>query len=76
MSQVGINAVEYTCDGCGKIELVMLGNEEPIGFHMTAYKIGGSFGTDTAQEIWACKESCIRQAVVMAIARTTGQIEE
>lgn len=57
-----ITALRFQCGGCGKVEIVPLGEEVPLGFHGTVIEhatMGGGWGG----EWYACKPSCIRKAV-------------
>lgn len=67
--QEQVYAVRWTCGGCGKevIQLADEGEEVPAGFHGSVMHIGDHGGT--GGEFFACKETCIRKAVLKAEER-------
>jgi hypothetical protein len=62
--QVTMN--EHTCDGCGKVQYADPDDEQPQGYYISVGYIHG-LGGDAAEDVFACKEACIRSAVVNAL---------
>lgn len=65
MTQREVKAVEFTCDGCGRIELVV-DDFEILGLTGTVCEQTETGGSGTIP--WfACKRSCVAKAVANAI---------
>ena len=64
MATEEIKAIQYTCDGCGSINIVV-DSMEILGYTgsvLWQYETGGH-----AAEWYACKPTCIKNAVTNAL---------
>lgn len=64
MAMVEVKALEYTCDGCGSIQVV-IDSMEILGYTGNVfwqYKTGGH-----AADWFACKPSCLPRAITNAL---------
>lgn len=65
MATKEISSVEWTCDGCGSTQLVPADAPPPNGFHFPLAEVwaDGKRIAHAREEVWACKKTCIRNAV-------------
>lgn len=68
MTQREVKGKEYLCDGCGK-SVVEMYDEPVLGFHGDATEISGAGGQGGSW--FACRRTCIQNAVVNAVRGTT-----
>lgn len=70
MAQQHVEASIYTCDnpGCGKEFIQIAEDELPYGYYLDVSHISGA-GGDGAQNVFACKKSCILPALIEQIGK-------
>lgn len=65
MSRVEQTVTIVTCDGCGRSFTVdpALGGEHPPGYVIDVFW-HHSTGGDVREDVFACRESCLRKAIL------------
>lgn len=58
----------YECDGCGRSTIGTEDAPRPLGFYLDVGHTHGG-GGDFREDIYACRETCIRRAVVNAFQK-------
>jgi len=69
MASVGVDAMKFECDGCGRTFLVDIEvGGPPHGYHGEVSMVDESGGW--GGEWFACQRGCIKRAVLAAVERT------
>lgn len=65
-----IQAVEYTCNGCGSTTLTRVGDPKPKGYYGTAELINED--GEWMGKFYACRKGCIHRAITAVTGARNG----